>query len=305
MSRLAKTIPDAIMKIFHREGFTDPLIRACIKAGWIADDFIEFATWYRQTRKLPKLPGANLTEGHHAEIRRVQASTARISLQKAYDEEIRASDPTLQGVATRSGGGGGPSKTGGGKGGGKGGGGPQKPDPKKADPKKADPKKADPKKADPKKADPKKADPPKADPKAKPKPGGGKGPRASSKSIKSQQQARRQGGGGGPAPVNPPRRRYRPGTVALREIRRYQKSTELLIRKAPFARLVREIVQDEYGQNHSYRFQRSAIEALQEASEAYLVGLLEDSNLCAIHARRVTIMPKDIQLARRIRGERT
>ena len=82
MSRLAKTIPDAIMKIFHREGFTDPLIRACIKAGWIADDFIEFATWYRQTRKLPKLPGANLTEGHHAEIRRVQASTARVSLQE-------------------------------------------------------------------------------------------------------------------------------------------------------------------------------------------------------------------------------
>ena len=297
MSRLAKTIPDAIMKIFHREGFTDPLIRACIKAGWIADDFIEFATWYRQTRKLPKLPGANLTEGHHAEIRRVQASTARVSLQKAYDEEIRASDPTLQGVATRSGGGGGPSKTGGGKGGGKG---PQKPDPKKADPKKADPKKAD-----PKKADPKKSDPPKADPKPKPKPGGGKGPRTSATSIKDQKKARKQGGGGGPAPVNPPRRRYRPGTVALREIRRYQKSTELLIRKAPFARLVREIVQELFGAQHPYRFQRTAIEALQEASEAYLIGLLEDSNLCAIHGRRVTIMPKDIQLARRIRGERT
>ena len=129
MSRLAKAMPDAIMNIFHREGFTDPLIRACIRAGWIADDFIEFAAWYRQTRKLPKLPGASLTEGHHAEIRRVQASTARVSLQKAYDEEIRASDPTLRGVATRSGGGGGgPTKTGGGKGGGKG---PQKPDPKK------------------------------------------------------------------------------------------------------------------------------------------------------------------------------
>ena len=303
MSRLAKAMPDAIMNIFHRDGFTDPLIRACIKAGWIADDFIEFATWYRQTRKLPKLPGANLTAGHHAEIRRVQASTARVSLQKAYDEEIRASDPTLQGVATRSGGGGGgPTKTGGGKGGGKG---PQKPDPKKADPKKADPKKADPKKADPKKADPKKSDPPKADPKPKPKPGGGKGPRTSATSIKDQKKARKQGGGGGPAPVNPPKRRYRPGTVALREIRRYQKSTELLIRKAPFARLVREIVQELFGAQHPYRFQRSAIEALQEASEAYLVGLLEDSNLCAIHGRRVTIMPKDIQLARRIRGERT
>ena len=96
--------------------------------------------------------------------------------------------------------------------------------------------------------------------------------------------------------------RYRPGTVALREIRRYQKSTELLIRKLPFQRLVREIAQD-LGKM-SIRFQSGAIIALQEASEAYLVGLLEDSNLCAIHAKRVTIMPKDIQLALRIRGER-
>ncbi len=52
------------------------------------------------------------------------------------------------------------------------------------------------------------------------------------------------------------------------------------------------------------RFQGAAILALQEAAEAYLVGLFEDSNLCAIHAKRVTIMPRDIQLARRIRGER-
>ena len=95
--------------------------------------------------------------------------------------------------------------------------------------------------------------------------------------------------------------RYRPGTVALREIRRYQKSTELLIRKLPFQRLVREIAQDF---KTDLRFQSSAIMALQEASEAYLVGLFEDTNLCAIHAKRVTIMPKDIQLARRIRGER-
>uniref|UniRef100_A0A3Q7EJ11 Core Histone H2A/H2B/H3 domain-containing protein n=1 Tax=Solanum lycopersicum TaxID=4081 RepID=A0A3Q7EJ11_SOLLC len=71
--------------------------------------------------------------------------------------------------------------------------------------------------------------------------------------------------------------RFMPGTVALREIRKYQKSTELMIRKLPFQRL---------------------------AAEAYLVGLFEDTNLCAIHAKRVTIMPKDIQLARRIRGER-
>ncbi|KAK1328047.1 hypothetical protein QTO34_012469 [Cnephaeus nilssonii] len=94
--------------------------------------------------------------------------------------------------------------------------------------------------------------------------------------------------------------RYRPGTVALREIRRYQKSTELLIRKLPFQRLVREIAQDF---KTDLRFQSAAIGALQEASEAYLVGLFEDTNLCAIHAKRVTIMPKDIQLARRIRGE--
>ena len=95
--------------------------------------------------------------------------------------------------------------------------------------------------------------------------------------------------------------RYRPGTVALREIRKYQKSTELLIRKLPFQRLVREIAQDF---KTDLRFQSSAVLALQEAAEAYLVGLFEDTNLCAIHAKRVTIMPKDIQLARRIRGER-
>lgn len=95
--------------------------------------------------------------------------------------------------------------------------------------------------------------------------------------------------------------RYRPGTVALREIRRYQKSTDLLIRKLPFQRLVREIAQD---LKVNMRFQSAAIGALQEACEAFLVGLFEDTNLCAIHAKRVTIMPKDMQLARRIRGER-
>ena len=95
--------------------------------------------------------------------------------------------------------------------------------------------------------------------------------------------------------------RYRPGTVALREIRRYQKSTELLLPKLPFQRLLREIVQDYVTTLH---FQDTTIMAMKEASEAYLVGLFEDTNLCAIHAKRVTIMPKDIQLARRIRGER-
>lgn len=94
--------------------------------------------------------------------------------------------------------------------------------------------------------------------------------------------------------------RYRPGTVALREIRRYQKSTELLLRKLPFQRVVREIAQDF---KTDLRFQSSAVLALQEAAEAYLIGLFEDTNLCAIHAKRVTIMPKDLQLARRIRGE--
>jgi histone H3 len=90
--------------------------------------------------------------------------------------------------------------------------------------------------------------------------------------------------------------RYRPGTVALREIRKYQRSTELFIRK-----LVREITQDF---KTDLRFQSTAILALQESAEAYLVGLFEDTNLCAIHAKRVTILPKDMQLARRIRGER-
>ena len=95
--------------------------------------------------------------------------------------------------------------------------------------------------------------------------------------------------------------RYRPGTVAFHEIRRYQKSTELLIRRLPFQHLVREIAMD---YRSELKFQLAAIMALQEALEAYLVGLFEDSNLCAIHAKQVTIMPKDIQLARRIYGER-
>jgi histone H3 len=91
--------------------------------------------------------------------------------------------------------------------------------------------------------------------------------------------------------------RYRPGTVALREIRRYQKSTDLLIRKAPFQRLVRELA---LGYKNDLRFQSTAILALQEASEIYLTELFADTNLCAIHAKRVTIMPKDMQLARRV-----
>lgn len=96
------------------------------------------------------------------------------------------------------------------------------------------------------------------------------------------------------------RKPFRPGSNVLREIRRYQKSTELLLRKVPFQRLVREILMH---LKLDFRVQCAALGALQEACEAYLVGIFEDTNLCAIHARRVTIMPRDIQLARRIRGE--
>ncbi|CAD6949809.1 unnamed protein product [Tilletia controversa] len=117
--------------------------------------------------------------------------------------------------------------------------------------------------------------------------------------------------------------RYKPGTVALREIRRYQKTTKLLIRKMPFQRLVREIAQDyapccehsttilkvswmmHISNTPDIRFQTSALGALQEASEAYLVSLFEDTNLAAIHAKRVTVMPKDMALARRLRGDRS
>ena len=95
--------------------------------------------------------------------------------------------------------------------------------------------------------------------------------------------------------------RYRAGTAALCDIHHCQKSTALLIRKLPFQRLMREIAQD---YKTDLRFQSAAILCLQEAVEAYLTGLFEDTNLCAIHARRVTIMPKDIQFARRIWGER-
>ncbi|KAH0832492.1 histone H3 [Fonsecaea monophora] len=142
---------------------------------------------------------------------------------------------------------------------------------------------------------------------------GGKAPRKQLASKAARKSAPSTGG------VKKPHR-YKPGTVALREIRRYQKSTELLIRyvvvtatleelsannmnsKLPFQRLVREIAQDF---KSDLRFQSSAIGALQESVEAYLVSLFEDTNLCAIHAKRVTIQSKDIQLARRLRGERS
>ena len=105
--------------------------------------------------------------------------------------------------------------------------------------------------------------------------------------------------GGGKQKPKP--HRYRPGTVALREIRKYQKSTELLLRKGPFNRLVREILQSDLGKQ--LRWQQNAVIALQEAAEAYMVSLFEDSQLEAVHGKRITINPKDMQLARRIRGE--
>ena len=102
-------------------------------------------------------------------------------------------------------------------------------------------------------------------------------------------------------PENRKKRRFRPGTVALREIRIYQKSTNLLIPRLPFSRLVREIAMNMSVRD--IRFKSTALMALQEASEAYIVQVFEDCVLCSIHSKRVTIMPKDMNLARRIRGE--
>ncbi|WVQ96155.1 histone H3 [Kwoniella sp. CBS 9459] len=131
---------------------------------------------------------------------------------------------------------------------------------------------------------------------------GGKAPRKQLATKAARKATKSSGAGAGTSGGVKKPHRYRPGTVALREIRRYQKSTELLIRKLPFQRLVREIAQDF---KTDLRFQSSAVMALQEASEAYLVSLFEDTNLAAIHAKRVTIQPKDLQLARRLRGERS
>lgn len=108
-----------------------------------------------------------------------------------------------------------------------------------------------------------------------------------------------------PAPAAKKHHRWRAGTVALREIRRYQKTTDSLLRKRPLWRVVREVAQDYERNDEPIRFQSSAMAAIQDATEAYLVGLLEDSNLCAIHGGRVTIMSKDMLLARRLRGERS
>ena len=99
-----------------------------------------------------------------------------------------------------------------------------------------------------------------------------------------------------------PKRRAKIGTRALREIKLYRSSTHLLIRKAPFSRLVRELLITRHPCGQEFRWQQAALECLQEASEAYLVCLISDAYLCSIHAKRVTLMPRDIQLIRRLRG---
>ncbi|KJP86329.1 hypothetical protein AK88_04048 [Plasmodium fragile] len=96
--------------------------------------------------------------------------------------------------------------------------------------------------------------------------------------------------------------RYRPGVLALKEIRAYQATTQLLIPKIPFVRVVKEITRLFELPNEQLRYTPEALLALQTASEAYLVSLFEDAYLCSLHANRVTLMPKDIHLARRIRG---
>eukprot|EP01024_Parvocaulis_polyphysoides_P030266 TRINITY_DN27493_c1_g1_i3.p3 TRINITY_DN27493_c1_g1~~TRINITY_DN27493_c1_g1_i3.p3 ORF type:complete len:157 (+),score=9.22 TRINITY_DN27493_c1_g1_i3:242-712(+) len=99
----------------------------------------------------------------------------------------------------------------------------------------------------------------------------------------------------------PKKRRAKKGTVALREIKRYQRSTELLIPFRPFSRLAREITQGlSIPFADTFLWKKVGMEALQEAAETYLVQVLEDANLIAIHSKRVTIMPKDIALAQRL-----
>jgi len=99
-----------------------------------------------------------------------------------------------------------------------------------------------------------------------------------------------------------PKPRKKPGQQALKEIRKYQASTDLLIPKLPFARLVKEISGNYRPQSDPIRFTVAGLLTIQTAAEAFLVGLFEDAMLCTMHARRVTLQVRDIQLARRIRG---
>ena len=122
---------------------------------------------------------------------------------------------------------------------------------------------------------------------------GGKAPRGHYKTVNGLRMGLQEKGR-----VRKPRR-WRSGTVALREIRKYQKSTELLIRKLPFLRLLKEIAQ---GHKPDLRFQSTAVLALQEAAEDYLVKMFQQVNVCAIHGGRGTIKPKDIELWKRVQG---
>jgi histone H3 len=134
---------------------------------------------------------------------------------------------------------------------------------------------------------------------------GGKAPRKALASKAARKCSGKRTGGSKSTGGVQKKHRWRPGTVALREIRKYQKSTNLLIRRLPFQRTVRELSEAFKINGQNVRFQSHALAAIQEAAEAYLTSLFEDVNLCAIHAGRVTIYPKDILLARRIRGERS
>lgn len=109
------------------------------------------------------------------------------------------------------------------------------------------------------------------------------------------------GADGGEAKARKPHR-YHPGTVSLREIRRYQRSTDLLMRKSPVQRVIRQIAQTSAGPEVDVRFQRSAILALHEACESYLTGLFANANTIAIHSKRVTVEASDLLLAKELKG---
>jgi histone H3/H4 len=153
-------------------------------------------------------------------------------------------------------------------------------------------------KAGPSPTAPKKSSPQKA-PVRKTLPIASKQPKLPIASKQPKQPTARKSTGG----QTPKVRRYRPGTKALREIRAYQRTTDLLVPRLPFSRLVKEIAGKCGTGRDGLRFQSSALMALQEATESYMVQLFEDCVLCCIHARRVTVMPRDMLLARRIRGE--
>ena len=118
--------------------------------------------------------------------------------------------------------------------------------------------------------------------------------------IASKKVAKTASGGAGGSAIKKAHR-WRPGTVALREIRKFQKSTDLVVQRAPFRRLVRETMQKT---KDSMRISQTALDAIQEATEMHVTSLLTDANLCALHAKRVTVMPRDLVLARRLRGDR-